>query len=171
MEDLVSVTGASRHAIYSEFSGKNGLFLACLDAYPDSVVTPAFAAVERDTATMDEIRAYFRNQIAAAQKLGMPGPGCLMANAMTETAPRWRAARTRVTRHNARLDAGFAHALANECKQRGSKLPDAAIHDLATALTVFAQGLWSFSRTTRDAKDVQARADTHLSLISARMQP
>lgn len=169
MDDLVSATGASRHAIYSEFGNKDDLFLACLDAYPDDVVTPAFAAVENEGASLTDIKAYFETQIAFAQKLGMPGPGCLMANTMTEIAPQWRAAKTRVARHNSRLDAGFLNALTTEDKIRGTRLPEATLMDLAGALTVFAQGLWSYSRTTRDADDVQSRATTYLSLIDARM--
>lgn len=171
MDDLVSATGASRHAIYSEFGTKDDLFLACLDAYPGDVVTPAFADVENEGASLSDISAYFETQIAFAQKLGMSGPGCLMANTMTEIAPQWRAAKTRVSRHNSRLDAGFLNVLTTENRKRKTRVPEAALKDMAGALTVFAQGLWSYSRTTRDADDVRSRATAYLSLIDARMSP
>jgi TetR/AcrR family transcriptional regulator, transcriptional repressor for nem operon len=46
MDDLVTATRASRHAIYSEFGSKDGLFEAVLGLYVNVVVTPAFAPVE-----------------------------------------------------------------------------------------------------------------------------
>lgn len=44
MDDLVRVTKVGRHGIYNEFGGKKGLFLACIERYQFSIVSPAFNA-------------------------------------------------------------------------------------------------------------------------------
>lgn len=166
MDDLLRATGASRHALYSQFDGKEALFLACLEAYPSHVVTPAFADVEREGAAMEEINAYFTTQISFARQLGLPGPGCLMANSMTEVAPHWPAVLAHVSAHNARLDAGFENALSNAFPDQPKKQLRAA----AQALSVFTQGLWSYSRTTKSASDIQKRADTFLAFLTRSLE-
>jgi TetR/AcrR family transcriptional regulator, transcriptional repressor for nem operon len=80
MDDLVRATGVSRYGIYEAASGKEGLFLACLETYSQAIVTPAFADVERGDADIGAISGYFERQIAAGEHAGLPGPGCLMAN-------------------------------------------------------------------------------------------
>lgn len=148
MDDLVRVSNASRHSIYSEFGGKRDLFLACFALYQKQVVTPAFAPVEAPDAGLAEIEAYFEMQISRAEKSGLPGPGCLVANTATEYAPHDVDAAKEVKKHNDRLRSGFANAL-----------PEGAAEKAADTLVVFATGLWTLSRITEDAD--------HLRLTSA----
>jgi TetR/AcrR family transcriptional regulator, transcriptional repressor for nem operon len=150
MDDLARVTGVGRHGIYSDFRGKRGLFLACLKAYQVDIVTPAFAAVERESAGLDEISAYFEYQIARAEAAGLPGHGCLVANTLTEIGPHDATVMKALKAHNARLQAGFLHALRNADQRPGGRV-QYEIETMAYTLTVFAQGLWSMSRAVSSA--------------------
>lgn len=158
--DLVATTGASRAAIYGGFGGKDGLFAATLVAYRDHVVTPAFTQVEAPGAGLADIAAYFETQIALAETTGLPGPGCLMANSMTELAGRDHPALAAVRAHNARLRAGFANALRAES---GTSAEDTDA--LAATCAIFAQGLWSQSRAVTDAAPLRAAVAAFLDLV------
>lgn len=149
VEDLVQVTGVSRHGLYAEFDGKGGLFLACLDAYRESVVTPAFGAVEAEGAGLSAITGYLEQQIARAITVGLPGPGCLLANTMTEIAPHDAQIEGVIDAHLTRLRQGFNRAL-RHAAGADSRCTAGQLDDLAWFLTVSAQGLWSVSRTVRN---------------------
>lgn len=160
MDDLVSATGASRHAIYTEFGSKDALFGAVLDLYVDTVVTPAFAQVEAPGAGLAEIAGYWEFQIARGEQAGLPGPGCLIANMMTERAPHAPGVAKVVVAHNDRLRAGFGNALRGKgiaARHRSSKQ---AIDGMAAVLAIFSNGLWSYSRVTPDARPLRLAAKT-----------
>jgi TetR/AcrR family transcriptional regulator, transcriptional repressor for nem operon len=168
MDDLVRSTKVSRHGIYARFGGKQQLFLACLDAYSRSVVTPAFAQVEQEAADFGAIAAFFEQQIALGEASGLPGPGCLMANTMTEAAPHDRLVMLRVEQHNQRLQKGFLNALQNS-KGRSARITDAQMHALALLLQTFAGGLWSYARTTSDANELRQAVRAFLELVEGRI--
>ena len=75
MDDLVRATGVGRSAIYKDFGGKKDLFLACLDWFRESSVTPAFAAVEEEGASYLAIQNYVRNGVVGIDEMGLPGRG------------------------------------------------------------------------------------------------
>lgn len=164
IDDLVKETGSSRHALYSEFGGKENLFRAALAVYRDAVVSPAFTPVEAPGAGLAEIAAYFEAQIARAESMGLPGPGCLMANTMTERAPHDAAIAHVVGAHSGRLAAGFANALS-----------DVATADraaaLATVLVIFTNGLWSQSRTSAEAGSLRAAVADMIGLLEKKLSP
>jgi len=171
MDDLVRATGVSRHGIYAETGGKHGLFAACLEAYVEEIVTPAFARVEQTGATLAEVAGYFEHQIALAEKSGLPGPGCLMANTMTEIAPHDASARASVENHNERLREGFRNALRNSQVAGSNNLTGKDREALAWTLVVFANGLWSMSRTVGDAAVLRRTIRTMLQLVERRITP
>jgi len=156
IDDLVRTTGASRHAIYSEVGGKDALFAQCLVIYSALVVTPAFSRVEASGAGLTDIAAYFEQQIRLAETVGLPGPGCLMANSVTEIELHDSEAGALVADHLTRLRKGFANALWNgpPSLPRTKRL-EGKIEGLALTLVVFANGLWSFSRVAADARDLR----------------
>lgn len=168
IDDLVTATGTTRHWLYSRYGSKQGLFLRCLGHYRDTVVDPAFAAVEKPDATLDEVRQYFQTQIREATRCGLPGPGCLIANSMTETAPHDPAVMAAVEQHHQRLAAGFSNALRN---QSGKRLNSSELRALAELLGSCAQGLWSWSRSVDQAAPLHRYVDTLLQLIERRMTP
>ncbi len=165
MEDLVAATGVSRHGIYGDFGGKHDLFLAGFEIYDREIVTPAFGSVEAPGADLDTVAAYFEHQIALAEHIGLPGPGCLVANTATEVAPHDAAALEKVHAHHGRLHGGFRNALANEAGE-GS---DVDLGSLVEALVIFAQGLWSASRVTDDAEALRRAVRAHLQTLKERL--
>ncbi|MEL6411555.1 MAG: TetR/AcrR family transcriptional regulator [Pseudomonadota bacterium] len=167
IDDLVKATGISRHGIYTEAGGKKALYLRCFDHYQATVVSPALRAVEVDGAGLTEIAGYFEHQIAVAEKDGLPGPGCFVANASTETAPHDGDVHDKVHQHNARLKLAFAKALKNT---NTKALDDAALARIADGLVIFATGLWSMSRLTPSADPLRAAVNETLQMIEARLR-
>lgn len=159
MDDLVRTTGVSRHGIYKTFGGKRALFLACFDRYQDTVVTPAFARVEGDGSSLEDVRRYFHHQIDLAETSGLPGPGCFVGNSATETAPHDTAVLACVAQHNARLKVGFANAL----KINGFSAERASV--LAEIMVAFSTGLWALSRVTDRAESLRQSVDSFLHVI------
>lgn len=151
MDMIVKVTRSNRHAIYADFGGKRRLFLACLDAYQDVVVTPAFAPVEAKNAGIEAIETYLKTQIDRADKVGLPGSGCFMANTMTEVAPHDVEVMKRVRAHNQRLQKGFLSVFETMNRQSGLR-NRRELSELADFLVIAVQGLWSASRTVDAAE-------------------
>ncbi|GAA4041916.1 TetR/AcrR family transcriptional regulator [Parerythrobacter jejuensis] len=164
MDELVDRIGVSRHAIYSHFGSKHELYLRCFDAYQSAIVDPAFEPVETATGGIATIEDYFETQISLAEKIGLPGPGCFVANAATETAPHDQLASDKVDQHHRRLRVGFARALSLVEPQEDAN----EVAALAELLVTCAQGLWSMSRTATSAKPLRRQARTIVSLIKSR---
>lgn len=169
VDDLVRATGVSRQGIYGDAGGKDALFVQCLHAYVEAVVTPAFARVEHKGAMLDAVANYFEYQIARGQEAGLPGPGCLLTNTMTEVAPDRAEILNIVARHNERLRRGFASALDNTATAAGRTLNRRERHELATTLVVFANGLWTMSRTVDDAAVLRGAVRKMLQLTNSRI--
>jgi TetR/AcrR family transcriptional regulator, transcriptional repressor for nem operon len=165
MDELVEAIGASRHAIYTNIGSKHEIYRRGFAAYQRLVVSPAFTSVEQPGAALDAIEYFFEHQIAAAEADGLPGPGCLVANAATETAPHDPNIAREVAAHHARLKAGFTNALKNE----GSLLSQSEIESLADFVVTSVQGLWSMSRSITSAAPLRAYVATLLSLLRARL--
>ncbi len=166
LQHLVQKTGASRQSIYSDFGGKHELFLAVLDRYQDEVVSPAFSCVEQAEATLSEVEAYFHYQIERAESGGLPGPGCLIANTITEVAPHDVEIYQRVNAHNERLFLGFRKAFKNEIQTDNTRRHAAPNFDaIATMTVIFAQGLWSASRVIDDAAQLYLAVDHFLNMV------
>ncbi|MEM7270915.1 MAG: TetR/AcrR family transcriptional regulator [Pseudomonadota bacterium] len=165
MDDLVKATAVSRHGIYSEFGGKKNLFLACFDRYQDLIVSPAIAPVESPDATIADIAAYFETQIALAEELGLPGPGCFVANALTEMAPHDADVLARVQAHNDRLRRGFRTAIQNSARTD----ENFELNETTEALLTFATGLWSMSRISTDAAALMGAVASYLTTLERRL--
>lgn len=156
---IASQSGASRHALYAEFDDKRALFLAALDRYRDDVVSPAFQAVEAGGAGLEAVAAFFETQIALAERLGLPGPGCFFVKAMNGPESDDAEIRAAIFSHNERLKVGFKRAL-----RRDGAAPSTA-ERLAQVLLTFAQGLWSLSRIVPDARPLRAACREMLTLV------
>lgn len=158
MADLVTATGSTRQSIYGDFESKLGLYHACFAMYREQVVAPALTSFEADQPGIEAIERYFETQIALAERTGLPGPGCLVGNAMTEMAPSDPQVMTLVEQHNARLEAAFSKALPE-------RLPTGRRQELAEFLVVSAQGLWAISRVTSSADALRSRAATIVRML------
>lgn len=161
MDDLVNATGISRHGIYNSFGGKKALFLACFDRYQQSVVTPAFEAVEASDATLQSVLDYFERQISLAESVGLPGPGCFVANSATEVAPGDPDVMAEVAQHNDRLRRGFASVLRNTIPHVEAQ----RTNEIADVMVIFTNGLWTTSRTVSDGDVLRKAVHSFLILL------
>lgn len=162
MDDLVQATGVSRHGIYNSFGGKKALFMACFDGYQQSVVTPAFEAVEAPDATLQSVTDYFEQQISLGESVGLPGPGCFVANSATEVAPGDPDVMAEVARHNDRLQQGFASALQNTAPH----FEPQKTHELGEVMVIFTNGLWTMSRSVSDGDVLRKAVQNFLNLLT-----
>ncbi|MEP2734987.1 MAG: helix-turn-helix domain-containing protein [Erythrobacter sp.] len=165
MDDLVRASGVSRHGIYSDVGGKRELFLAGFETYKETIVSPALNAIAIEGSGLAGIRRYFEIQIALAESGGLPGPGCLVANAMTETAPHDNDVAAEVQAHNELLTASFLQAIT----RHAPSLPKSERIAISSFLTMVAQGLWSMSRTIEKASTLRAQASTLISILEERL--
>ena len=169
MDDLVKATGVSRHGIYSDFGGKQSLFLACFKQYQDLIVSPAFERVEKPDASITEFAKYFEHQIALAEQNGMPGPGCFVGNTLTEVAPHDNEVLAKVQEHNNRLRSGIFNALRNSVPD-GSSMSEQEISVITEEVLVFATGLWAISRISDDAANLRSVVSGFISNLQERLK-
>jgi TetR/AcrR family transcriptional repressor of nem operon len=162
IRDLVRATGVSRHALYSEFADKQGLFVAALGVYFDEIVTPAFAAVESRHGRLSDIRAYFETQVGWIIQKGLPATGCMIANTMVESGPHEKVFRKLIAKHVDRLKRGFRSALENECAACGRRVNTGGV---AEFLTISAQGLWSYARLATNPDVLRGYVDQLLAAV------
>lgn len=169
MSDLVRETGVSRAGIYSEYSGKQELFHACLDRYQEVVVTPAFAPVEADGAGLEAIRTYLSNLLDRFEAAGGYGIGCLVGNTLTQLPGDETETREKLMQHYTRLTNGFRKVLTRENGPDGP-LSAEEIDDLARYAMISVQGMWSYSRLTDDVAMLRACSETLVASLEARLR-
>ena len=167
VDALVNEIGVSRYSLYAEFGDKEGVFLAALQAYVNEIVNPAFEIVEAADADLSNIAEFFARQIQRAEEIGLPGPGCFLANTMIESKPDDAPFRAAVTKHLSRQRSGFSNALANEALSRAATV--SSISEIAEFLTISAQGLWSYSRFATHASSLWAYRDNLIDAVSRRL--
>ncbi|WP_417808118.1 TetR/AcrR family transcriptional regulator [Thioclava sp.] len=167
--DLVRETGVSRAGIYSEYSGKQDLFHACLDRYQEVVVTPAFSPVEAEGAGLDAIRTYLSNLMARFEAAGGFGIGCLVGNTLTQIPEDDTATREKLLEHCTRLTNGFRKVLVHENGPNGPLSAD-EIDDLARYTMISVQGLWSYARLTDDVAALRAYSETLVASLKASLR-
>lgn len=166
MDDLVKSTGVSRHGIYSDVGSKHTLHLAALSAYREEIVSPAFDQVEQYGAGLNELANYFDTQICLAEDVGLPGPGCFIANTATETAPHNVEVERHVQHHHNRLKFGFHNVIANSAPHISKRDQE----ELAEFLVVATQGLWSLSRMVSSSEHLRKQVSTLLMLLKMRFE-
>jgi TetR/AcrR family transcriptional regulator, transcriptional repressor for nem operon len=153
MEHLVAATGVSRGGIYTDFGGKEALFIASLEAYRAQIAGPAIERLLAAEAApgageaprgFPAIEAYFDYFLERLEKYGLPGPGCFCGNVMAELSTHPNAAQRIVVEHIQTLRQGFLKAL--EVEARARSMSEAA------DLTGFKNTLMALLRTHFDAR-------------------
>lgn len=171
VDDLVKATGVARSGIYSEFGGKAEAFQSCLAHYRKVVAGPAIAILNDQEDGLQAIRQYFSYFIDKHRQHGLPGPGCFIANVVTEVAPHSEATDREVSAHKAKLQQGFKAALRRAVVQARCDLSPSEIESLANFLTIASQGLWSYARTMHELTEIENFARDALVLVEAKLSP
>lgn len=167
MDKLVKKTGVSRHGIYTDYGGKRSLYLACFPRYHEHVVRPVLDPVTGSGDGLAAIVGYFGRMVEMAEGIGLPGPGCFVVNAATETAPHDPEIAHKVAEHNLRMENAFATALERE---QSSRLPVAHRRALARTTMIFANGLWTASRSIEKVDVMREHAAVFLDLLEYRLK-
>jgi TetR/AcrR family transcriptional regulator, transcriptional repressor for nem operon len=169
IEDLVAATGVGRGAIYSDFDGKDDLFLGCLSAYRKKYVKPALNFLLSGDDGLLAIEKYFDFFISLHRRHGMPGPGCFLANAMIELAPHDPRVRDMVNQHLKELRSAFLSALQKVAVSGDGKLSKSELAEVAGFLATASQGLWSFARCSTDITQLEGFKAALIKLLKARL--
>lgn len=169
VEDLVNATGVGRGGIYSDFGGKEDLFLACLEAYRERFADPAIHILTSGSEGLKSIEAYFDYFIGLHEKRGMPGPGCFIASTMTELAPRNSKALRIVNAHSSKLKSAFARSLKQAVATSRNPIDKTEISEIAEFLVTSSQGLWSYGKSISDILILKQFKSTLLELLRFRL--
>jgi len=169
IDDLVKASGVSRGGIYADFRNKEDLLIGCFKAYRERYVDPALTILRSDENGLRGIDGYFTHFIELHRRHGMPGPGCFIANAMTELAPHDDAVRAIVAQHMSDLRKAFRGAVEKSAKSAGATLTTGELNELAGFLATASQGLWSYGRSILDVRELQRFKDALLALLRARL--
>ncbi len=164
ISDLETATGLSRGSIYQAFGDKEGLFVACLARYEETVAACIFSALKGEDGA-----AGIRGMMdAVLSRRSAPGglPGCLLTNAAVE--------RISLPRGAAGVAADYiegqrqAIAQAVERADRDHQLRSGVTATQATELVLTtAQGIAVLERAGASEAQLRAAADATLRSLLA----
>lgn len=159
MRLLLAATGLAAKSLYTDFGGKDALFIEVLDRYiaiQDALYTASLGAPPLG---VDRIRSHL-----GSYRFTKQFHGCLLVNALGERTQLPGAAIHRIDRFfdgvRARYQANLEHA-----GRQGQLSDDADLAALAEALLVFDQGLAIAGRSPRQRDHLRAAADALLDRV------
>jgi len=145
MEDIVQATGVSRYGLYGTFGSKRDLFEQALDRYADSMGKQAFLRLLEPGASLDHIRAIFRERVEdmCCQE---ENKGCLFIHTAMELAPQDNDLRDVLQKFMRRMTKLFSVGL-ESAKARGEVRKDLDVTAAGELLTSTMFGLAVLGRT------------------------
>ena len=158
LDDLLAAMGIGRGSLYKAFGDKRSLYLAELQRYDAEIVDHAVRRL-CDAAGGDgraRIARLLHDDIDAVEH-GDDRYGCFLCNASVDQAPHDPAVAEAVRRSIDRLDAAFAHVLADLPGEEGDQAARLARARQATANYL---GFRVLSRAGCDVGRLRALADT-----------
>ena len=108
VSDLMDATGFNRRALYDEFGGKEGLFIAALDYYRRNYGADLIKSLNAKDADLTTLRGLFDIRLHADLRLG-----CLMMNTVSEKFCVQHRLFEAAKRHNARIEKGVCNCIEN----------------------------------------------------------
>jgi len=138
MEDIVQATGVSRYGLYGTFGNKRELFEQALDRYADSMGKQAFLRLLEPDASLEHIRAIFRERVH--------NKGCLFIHTTMELAPQDDDLRDVLQKFMHRMGKLFAVGL-ESAKERGEVRENLDVRAAGELLTSTMFGLAVLGRT------------------------
>ncbi len=153
MEDIVKATGVSRYGLYGTFGTKRELFEQALDRYADSMGKQAFLRLLEPDASLDNIRAIFKERVSD-MCCEEESKGCLFIHTAMELAPKDDDLRDVLQRFMRRMSKLFSVGL-ESAKAKGevrAELDVIAAGDLLTS-TMFGLAVLGRSGFSREVLD------------------
>lgn len=167
IDDLAAEIGVHQNSLYTEFDGRQGLFVAALRQYANDILMFRFAALETEIADANTIAAYLQAQVDKAIEIGLPGMGCFITNTILTTSPRNKVIRDVTDECLLRLRRGFENALINEARKRELETPP--VKQLVAFLTTSTIGLWIYARHTDDPADLKRYRGTAIKILEEKL--
>jgi len=134
--DLVKATGLGQQSLYNAFGDKRSLFIATLERYVDSRITPLLEPVEASDADIRSIVRFFSGYIEQVAS-GDQESGCLLVNTIAECGRSDPELYQSITDHLVRIEKAFSHAI-TRAKRMGTLSTnletEAVAHDLSSIL-------------------------------------
>ncbi|MDE2596446.1 MAG: TetR/AcrR family transcriptional regulator [Sphingomonadales bacterium] len=163
IDDLVGATGVSRYGLYGVYENKQGLFLAALDLYMNTVVRELASVLHAPGADLDTVRTFVR-QLGAISADPSGQRGCLLWNTASEVAPHDPAVARKVEEFRTYLTSGFRHALKN-AQDHGKVAPNFPVDREADFLSGVVQNLAVLARSRAGAEATANFVETALSTL------
>lgn len=163
MQDVVAAAGIGRQSLYATFGDKEELFARALDAYLARQIDPLLDALRAGGPVLPVVRAALRALAASAAE--HPGRGCLLARSAAETPLEDEVTLRRVRTALARLERGYAVALARAAERgelRAGVDPAAA----AALLLTTTEGMLVVGRVDADPRRLAAAADVLIDALA-----
>ena len=165
IEDLVQQTGVSRYGLYRAFGNKQGVFLAALDYYQQTLITELLKEMEAPDAGLSAIHRYFERLLGLAET-HYGRLGCLMCNTATELTLHNVTVAQKVQTQYQRWTQAFYHAL-TKAQDQGEIAPDLDAKRFADYLVGVLQGTLGLLRSQQPLPVIQ----NHIRIALAPLKP
>lgn len=167
IDDIAAEIGIHHNSLYTEFGGRQGLFIAAMRKYADEILMHGFSALETELADARAIKKYLQAQVDKSIEIGLPGMGCFITNTILKTSSGNRVIRDVTDECLVRLRKGFENALMNEARKR--ELDTAPVKQLTAFLTTSTIGLWIYARHTDDPADLRKYRRTAIKIVQEKL--
>jgi len=164
MEDIVKATGVSRYGLYGTFGNKRELFEAALERYAESMGKQSFLRLLEPEATLDHIRAIFRERVEdmCCQE---ENKGCLFIHTAMELAPQDIEMKEVLQKFMKRIAKAFAVGL-ESAREQGEIRPDVDVKAAGEMLTSTMFGLVVLGRTGFSKETLDGIVDSSLATLT-----
>ena len=162
MNALVAVTGLHRRSMYTEFKDKEGLFLACIDNYLNSVGEKVGVILRQEPQGIGNIETFFRDRIAYASSGSCKG--CLIVNTTVEKESISKQIEEKILKSLQMTEKEFYKCL-QAAKKKGELGPTRDCKSLAKYLMCFLQGLMVMGKTNPPKKSLEPVLDSVLGAL------
>jgi len=164
MEDIVKATGVSRYGLYGTFGNKRELFEAALERYAERMGKQSFLRLLEPEATLDHIRAIFRERVEDMCDQGH-SKGCLFIHTAQELAPQDHEIKDVLQKFMKRIAKAFAVGL-ESAKEQGEVRADVDVKAAGEMLTSTMFGLAVLGRTGFDKETLDGIVESTLATLA-----
>ncbi|HBK3262458.1 TPA: TetR/AcrR family transcriptional regulator [Legionella pneumophila] len=153
IDELVQVSGLSRAAIYKQFGGKEGLFLAMLKRYRMQLTSQFLAPLQNQEQGVTAIITFFEQFIALGEQ-GQLQHGCFFIATASELPSHQQAIKDIIEAFVNELKTLFYQAM--ECGKAQKQLSQSLdSHVLSSFLVANIFGLFTLARASNNAHSVR----------------